>query len=48
MAVIKQVQTRFATGQWSTRVAVELTLDQALDGILPGLDEGRGKVMLCP
>jgi NADPH:quinone reductase-like Zn-dependent oxidoreductase len=48
MEVVKQVQTRFATGQWTTRVAAELTLDQALDGILPALHESRGKVMLCP
>lgn len=48
LAVIRQVQTRFATGRWSTRVAAELALDQALDGILPALNESRGKVMLCP
>lgn len=48
VAVIKQVQERFATGRWTTRVAAELPLDQALDQILPMLATGKGKVMIRP
>lgn len=47
-AVIAQVQGRFASGRWSTRVAAELTLDKAIDGILPALAKGAGKVMIRP
>ncbi len=47
-AVIAQVQTRFATGQWQTRVAAELSLDQAIDGILPAYATSSGKVMIRP
>lgn len=47
-AVVDQVQDRFARGLWQTRVAARLPLDQALDGILPGLATGAGKVMLAP
>ncbi|GAB4265043.1 MAG: zinc-binding dehydrogenase [Pararhodobacter sp.] len=46
--VIDLVQRRFASGQWTTRVAAELSLDQALDGILPALASGQGKVMIRP
>lgn len=47
-AVVAEVQARFAEGQWQTRVAARLALDQALDGILPALATGTGKVMLAP
>lgn len=47
-AVVEQVQRRFATGQWSTRVAAELPLDQAIDGILPAYALSAGKVMIRP
>ena len=47
-AVVAQVQTRFAEGTWRTRVAAELTLDQAIDGILPAYATSSGKVMLRP
>jgi NADPH:quinone reductase-like Zn-dependent oxidoreductase len=48
LEVVRLVQTRFASGQWQTRVAAELSLDQALGGILPALATSTGKVMLCP
>jgi NADPH:quinone reductase-like Zn-dependent oxidoreductase len=48
VAVIGQVQERFATGRWKTRVAAELPLDQALDRVLPMLATGKGKVMIRP
>ncbi|MCC0076048.1 MAG: zinc-binding dehydrogenase [Rhodobacter sp.] len=48
LEVVRQVQGRFASGQWSTRVHAELSLEQALDGILPALADSAGKVMLCP
>lgn len=48
IAVITQVQERFASGKWKTRVAAELSLDQAIDGILPALATGAGKVMIKP
>jgi len=47
-AVVGQVQKRFASGQWATRVAAELSLDEALDQILPKLATGQGKVMIRP
>jgi len=47
-AVVGQVQERFATGRWSTRVAAELSLDQAIDQTLPILATGAGKVMIRP
>jgi NADPH:quinone reductase-like Zn-dependent oxidoreductase len=47
-AVIAQVQDRFARGLWQTRVAARLPLAEALDGILPALGDGTGKVMLVP
>ena len=47
-AVVTQVQERFASGKWSTRVAAELPLDSAIDQILPMLATGRGKVMIRP
>ena len=47
-AVIRQVQTRFASGQWATRVAADLSLDQAIDGILPAYATSSGKVMIRP
>lgn len=46
--VVAQVQDRFADGRWTTRVASHVTLDQALDGILPALARGEGKVMIAP
>ncbi|MBN8293109.1 zinc-binding dehydrogenase [Rhodobacter sp. NTK016B] len=46
--VIAQVQKRFASGAWSTRVAEEIPLDQALDRILPAYASGAGKVMIRP
>lgn len=47
-AVIAQVQERFLGGAWSTRVAAELPLETAIDGILPALASGSGKVMVRP
>jgi len=47
-AVVAQVQERFASGQWETRVAARLPLAQAIEGILPALGSGAGKVMLHP
>ncbi|MFN3955395.1 MAG: zinc-binding dehydrogenase [Pararhodobacter sp.] len=47
-AVIAQVQERFVSASWQTRIAARLSLDEALDGILPALATGAGKVMLCP
>lgn len=47
-AVVGQVQTRFASGKWSTRIAAELSLDQAIDGVLPALATGKGKVLIRP
>lgn len=47
-AVVARVQERFVTGRWQTRVAARLGLDQALDGILPALATGAGKVMIAP
>ena len=47
-AVIAQVQERFINGSWQTRVAARLSLDAAIEGILPALAEGNGKVMICP
>jgi len=47
-AAIAQVQARFAEGRWQTRVAARLGLGQALDGILPALALGAGKVMIAP
>ncbi len=47
-AVIADVQERFASGAWETRVASKLPLAEAIDGILPALDESAGKVMLVP
>lgn len=47
-AVIAQVQERFIAGSWQTRVAARLSLDEALDGILPALATSAGKVMICP
>jgi len=47
-AVIAQVQQRFVDGHWQTRVAARLTLDQALEGVLPALARGEGKVFIAP
>lgn len=47
-AVIADVQERFASGAWQTRVARKLGLTRAIDGILPALSESAGKVMLVP
>jgi NADPH:quinone reductase-like Zn-dependent oxidoreductase len=47
-AVIDQVQARFADGRWQTRVAATLSLDEALQGILPALARSAGKVMIAP
>lgn len=47
-SVIAQVQERFASGTWQTRVAARFGLDQALDGMLPALASGTGKVMITP
>jgi len=47
-AVVGQVQDRFATGAWTTRVAARLPLEAALDGILPAFARGTGKVMIAP
>jgi len=47
-AAIAQVQERFVSGAWTTRIAARLPLDQALDGILPALAQGSGKVMIAP
>lgn len=47
-AMVAQVQERFASGQWQTRIAARLPLSDAIDGILPALRSGAGKVMLHP
>ena len=47
-AVIAQVQDRFASGKWQTRVAARLGLEDALEGVLPALTSGDGKVMITP
>lgn len=47
-AVVAEVQARFADGRWRTRTAARLGLDRALDGILPALAQGGGKVMIAP
>lgn len=47
-AVVEQVQRRFASGQWTTRVTAELPLDQAIGGILPAYALSAGKVMIRP
>lgn len=47
-AVVAQVQERFITGRWQTRIAARLSLDDAIDAILPALMTGAGKVMICP
>lgn len=47
-SVVGQVQKRFASGQWSTRVAAELSLEDALSQVLPKLATGQGKVMIRP
>lgn len=47
-AVVAQVQERFATGQWETRISARLPLADAVEGILPALGSGAGKVMLHP
>ncbi|MCC6002570.1 MAG: zinc-binding dehydrogenase [Pararhodobacter sp.] len=47
-ALIADVQARFASGAWATRVASRLSLPEAIDGMLPALEQGTGKVMLVP
>ncbi|MFN4100561.1 MAG: zinc-binding dehydrogenase [Pararhodobacter sp.] len=47
-AVIRQVQTRFASGKWATRVVAELPLGEAIAGILPAYAQSAGKVMIRP
>ena len=47
-AVVAQVQDRFARGAWATRIAARLPLERAIDGILPALAAGTGKVMIAP
>lgn len=47
-SVIGQVQERFISGAWATRVAAELSLDQAIDGIMPAYRSSTGKVMIRP
>lgn len=46
--VVAQVQERFASGQWETRIAARLALADAVEGILPAIGSGAGKVMLHP
>lgn len=48
VAVIRQVQERFASGAWSTRVAAEFSLDQAIDAVIPAYLRSAGKVMIRP
>lgn len=48
MAVIKQVQERFISGKWSTRVGAELSLEEAIDGVIPAYNASTGKVMIRP
>lgn len=47
-AVVGQVQRRFASGAWATRVAAELPFDRAVAEILPAYRSSTGKVMLRP
>ncbi|MCC5986740.1 MAG: zinc-binding dehydrogenase [Pararhodobacter sp.] len=47
-ALVAEVQERFATGAWETRIGARLKLTEAVEGILPALARGNGKVMLTP
>lgn len=47
-AVVAEVQARFADGRWRTRIAAELSLADAMEGVLPALAAGAGKVMIRP
>lgn len=46
--LIGEVQERFATQAWSTRVAATLPLSEAIAGIVPAYRRSAGKVMLTP
>ncbi len=46
MAAIGDVQTRFADGRWSTDVAVELPLDQVIDGLAEATKTPDGKTII--
>lgn len=46
MDVIKNVQTRFATGQWKTDVARVVKLSDAMDALADATKEKNGKVIL--
>ena len=48
LSVIRQVQTRFATGQWRTRIAAELSLTEAMDQMIPAYLSSTGKVFVKP
>ena len=47
-ALVQEVQGRFASGKWETRVGSRLTLGEAIEGVLPALARSNGKVMLTP
>lgn len=47
-ALVVNVQERFASGRWTTRVAATLPLSEAIAGILPAYRRSAGKVMLAP
>lgn len=47
-ALVAEVQSRFASGAWETRVGARLKLSEAIEGVLPALARGDGKVMLTP
>lgn len=47
-ALVAEVQERFALGAWETRVGARLRLAEAIEGVLPALARGNGKVMLTP
>lgn len=47
-AAVAEAQARFADARWQTRVAARLGLEAALEGILPALARGAGKVMIAP
>ena len=48
IAVIRQVQERFASGAWSTRVAAEFSLAEAVGAVIPAYLRSAGKVMIRP
>lgn len=46
LAAINDVQARFADGRWRTDVAVELRLDQVIDGLTDAIRKPDGKTII--